>query len=492
MLREGARGRLIAVALFLTALGLYVNTLGVMPTDGDSCELAANALLGRVLHPPGYPLYGSLLRLSALIPLGTAAWKCGLVSALSGALACALLFVVARRLGFGSIEAAGAALLFAGSSQPWIQATRVEVYAFEVCLFLAVVAAYLAWDADEERTSVDLAWWGLLGLAIGHRYNAAVAVPVFVVHAGRRLCRDRRLLALRLATLAAGCCLPLTLFLGLDMQSPIVYGPGPVPLARVLWGGGGYARYLFAFPDGGVPGRCAAVADVLAQQATLVGLLLAVAGWVVALRRLPQGRTWLALGLGGAHLAFVFAYGVSDVATMVLPAWSMLALGWAGLFTATRRDDEAPGLVETSPIQRFVCLVCLALALLWWNTPIQANENSPALYQVMAGFHRQMRGPCHVYAHRTEEQKLFALHYVNEIEGPRKPLVLNTFTFDGWQTNADLAVAAIGAQLAAGERVYVAPLFPAVTTRFTVEPAGPFSRITALRPAAGPGTPPTP
>ena len=58
--------------------------------------------IGRVLgvaHNPGYPLYVLLTYPIALLPIGSLPYRINLFSAVCGALAVALVFLVARRLG---------------------------------------------------------------------------------------------------------------------------------------------------------------------------------------------------------------------------------------------------------------------------------------------------------------------------------------------------------------------------------------------------------
>lgn len=91
----GAFGRsdwLAALLVLLVSFALYGYTL--MPNVGmlDSGELVTAATLFGVPHPPGYPFWSLTgFILTKLMPIGNFAWRINLLSAIFGALSCALL-----------------------------------------------------------------------------------------------------------------------------------------------------------------------------------------------------------------------------------------------------------------------------------------------------------------------------------------------------------------------------------------------------------------
>jgi len=110
---------------------------------GDSPEFTAAARVLGVPHPPGYPHYVAMGRLAEFLPLGNAAFRLNLLSALGTAAASSVFARVAFRLtGLSSVSVLGA-LLMAFSADIWAQSGSAEVYTLHVLgllllLFLAL------------------------------------------------------------------------------------------------------------------------------------------------------------------------------------------------------------------------------------------------------------------------------------------------------------------------------------------------------------------
>jgi len=93
--------------------------------------------IGRVLgvaHNPGYPLYVLLTYPIAILPFGSLPYRINLFSAVCGALAVALVFLVARRLGCGRPASLAASLGLAFGQVFWSQAVIAEVYTLHAAL----------------------------------------------------------------------------------------------------------------------------------------------------------------------------------------------------------------------------------------------------------------------------------------------------------------------------------------------------------------------
>jgi hypothetical protein len=109
----------------------------------DSGELGAAAIDLGVMHPPGAPGLGLLLRAASVIPVGTLGFRMSVACSAFGALAVMGVFAILRRRGADGWVAWGAALwLLAG----WTfvrQARVVEVYAFA-----AVLLVFVLWGFD--------------------------------------------------------------------------------------------------------------------------------------------------------------------------------------------------------------------------------------------------------------------------------------------------------------------------------------------------------
>ena len=90
---------LLAAAVFLACLCLYLPTLNPAFRADDSPETIATSVVLGIQHPPAYPLQTLVGRLSSRMPLGSEAWRLNLMAACLGALACALLGLLAYDIG---------------------------------------------------------------------------------------------------------------------------------------------------------------------------------------------------------------------------------------------------------------------------------------------------------------------------------------------------------------------------------------------------------
>jgi hypothetical protein len=150
--------RLYALLIGLGAFLLYAFTAAPTITEfyDDSLEFQLVAPTFGIAHPTGYPLYTLLggIWSRLLFPFGNWAWRMNLFSALAGAAAVAIVFVLARRLSRGNPWAGiVAAISFAFSPVWWSQTTIAEVYALHG-LFVAAIL-YVATGLDDGRPTSD-------------------------------------------------------------------------------------------------------------------------------------------------------------------------------------------------------------------------------------------------------------------------------------------------------------------------------------------------
>jgi len=142
------------LSLFLGFLALYARTAAPSVLSGDSAEFQFAAPLLGVPHPTTYPLYVLLGKLATLvIPLYDMARRVTLVSAGCAALAVALFFLLARRLGISTPAATIAALALGFAPGLWNAATLPEVYALLMLLLAAL--AWLIAPASDHRPPTD-------------------------------------------------------------------------------------------------------------------------------------------------------------------------------------------------------------------------------------------------------------------------------------------------------------------------------------------------
>lgn len=220
--------------VFVAAFVLYFLTLAPTVTLVDSGELILAAYGLGVAHPPGFPLYLVLAHIASLIPIGTVAVRIHAASALFGALAAAVMTLLAAELlwarrgskkgaaddgdGQRSIAAIApavfAGLLLAFSRTLWAYSTVAEVYTLNTLLIVTILWLMFAWRRGLERG--DRSYRSLyvaalvFGLAMGvHHVTVAFFLPSLAVLAyaayGRKFFLSKQFLfAAAIAALGLG------------------------------------------------------------------------------------------------------------------------------------------------------------------------------------------------------------------------------------------------------------------------------------------------
>lgn len=138
---------LLAAGCFLLSLALYLQALApsVATLFDDSLEFPLASYRLAIIHPTGYPLYTLLGKLFTLVSWGNAAWAVNLLSAVAGALAVALVYLVARELAARRLPALLGAVALAVSPVFWSQAVVAEVYTLHSVFVAALLWLVLRW-----------------------------------------------------------------------------------------------------------------------------------------------------------------------------------------------------------------------------------------------------------------------------------------------------------------------------------------------------------
>ena len=239
--RPGAHGgtareaRVLFVAAALPSFALYVLTLAPTVTAEDSGELITSAHTLGVAHPPGYPLWCILGKVSTLLPFGSIAWRVNLLSAVLGALSVGLLAVLAFGLTRGFGVSLASALAFAVSRDFWGQAVIAEVYTLNVLAILLMLWLVLSYDEDRQTGRLYLAAV-IAGLGLSNHSTMGPLIPLFF---GWVLVREPRLLLrpVLLLNLAASFLLGLSIVLYLPIRSavdPVMDWGNPETLSATL------------------------------------------------------------------------------------------------------------------------------------------------------------------------------------------------------------------------------------------------------------------
>jgi hypothetical protein len=339
----------------VVSFALYARTLPPGLTwannGADGGDLLAAALTGGVPHPTGYPTYQILLRLAIALIGGEPARAGAWFSALSGALAVALLADLAQRMlrradgqdwPRPAIPALIGALAWGASPSLWGQATIVEVYALNA--LTCVLLVWLAWRWSEALAAGARPWpwlfsFGLvLGLGLGNHLTVILGLPGIAFWYWSKA-RGRAGAFRELASAAGGLIAGLAVYVYLPLAarntSPVNWG-NPVNLANLAWVATGrlYSGLAFGLGPVQLPGRLLAWATRTVGDFFPWGLLLALAGLARLQRRLRDW--WLTtVLLWLAFTAYAIGYNTTDSVVYLIPAFAVMALWLSeGLDTA--------------------------------------------------------------------------------------------------------------------------------------------------------------
>ncbi len=356
---------LILVILCLFTSSVYYFSLAPTITwqhqGADSGDLATAVAVGGVPHPSGYPTYLLLAELFGALPLGgDVAHRLNLMSAVSAALAVALLYLAAIQtlsrhfrenfqsvgvegsqepisFDFAEVSAMVAALTFAFSPLFWSQAVIAEVYALN-----ALLVALLLWLALQVRAGAVgcLGWLCLaMGLALGNHLAMILVLPLILAlvwPAYRQQSRGRRLglILLLLAGLSVYGIIPWRA----ASQPPINWG-GADHWQGLYWlvTGEAYHGYVLSLPGEYVRPRLLALVQIIVQDLAWWGLPVAFWGWRLMLRhdRMLAAGSLLTVGLIGVYTV---SYSTADSYLYLLPALMLMCLWLAwGVLDLLRR-----------------------------------------------------------------------------------------------------------------------------------------------------------
>ena len=322
---------LVAALLFCVYAATAPRT--VMMED-DGLFILSSYFMG-VAHPPGYPLHSLLGKLFTLLPVGTVAYRVHLLSALFGALSCALLWLCARALLEGRLAAWLAALALGLSPAFWSQSIIAEVYTLNTFFFFA-----LLWLALRGGSLALMAF--LFGLSLANHWPLMLlGAPALAAALWPRRLELLRRLPLLVALLAVGL-LPYAWMVMHSRTELMISFAGPLDSLREAWffiSRSGYAevdasatatmldRVLFLRYFG---------AELLLQFA-LLGTLLAGLGFWAQWRLWPR-HVALALSLAfvmpSVVLIFLLGFDYDAFRKHIFHVYPLPAYGVAALWLA--------------------------------------------------------------------------------------------------------------------------------------------------------------
>lgn len=172
---------LIASALFLFGLILYVVTLAPSVLWGDSGEFQVISAAGGLAHASGYPIYLIIGKLFTFLPFGSIAYRVNLLSAVSGASAGAGIYFLSKALGSRRVFAAIAAVAFLINPLIWWQSVIAEVYMTTAAFFVGFLLCAVMWRRERSPRWL-LAGAVLGGLCFGLHHTVVLTLPAVLLY----------------------------------------------------------------------------------------------------------------------------------------------------------------------------------------------------------------------------------------------------------------------------------------------------------------------
>jgi len=203
-LRLKVREELPGLLVVACVSTVYLALVPPFVLGGDNGEFAALAHAQGIAHPPGYPLYVSLLRLLRWLPAATPVQAAGYATALMAGAQMLLCYLACRCWRISAWAAAIAVAFYAGSPLAVQHLTHAEVFALNGAIVAMILA--LCSPSFWLPASWNLVGLGLLcGLGLAHHHSFVLLAPLIVVgviNACSRLDRGRFWPALTAAMVA--------------------------------------------------------------------------------------------------------------------------------------------------------------------------------------------------------------------------------------------------------------------------------------------------
>ena len=316
---------------------------------------AAPPVLG-LTHPTGFPTFNLLGWLwTTVLPLGTAAFEMNLLTAVTGALAVGMVYLIARQLAAGRLLAAGVALGCGLMVVWWRTAARADPHPLHVLLALVVVSLLLAWNRGRRPRMLAAAAL-VFGLGIGNHMLMAMLAPgvgLYVLTARPSVFREPRTIGAAVLGLLAGLAVYLYVPLRAAANPPIRYDYNPTTmddLVRYVLGRDFAGQMAFFGADGpGVAWReLGTFWQHLGEGFTVPIAMLYVALAAVGFGSLLVDRSWRTAWLlgstGGLTLYARLTYQNGDLERYSLYPVAVLGiLAAVGAERLWRRLTRVPG-----------------------------------------------------------------------------------------------------------------------------------------------------
>ncbi len=191
----------------LLALLLYLLTAAHDLITGDTPEYLVAAKTLGVVHAPGYPLVTFLGYLFSWLPIGTVAFRIGLLAVVCSTATVAIVYTTVWRLTHLRVPAAAAALALATTPLFWKWSLQIETFPLNNLLVALTILLLIYWHQDPSRRAFLIAAAFTFGLALSNQETSALLIPAILwllwLHRSR-VVRARRTIGYATLALLAG------------------------------------------------------------------------------------------------------------------------------------------------------------------------------------------------------------------------------------------------------------------------------------------------
>ncbi len=310
---------------------LYLRTLAPdalyyeRPDLLDAVMFQTQAYILGITHPTGYPTYLLLAHLFTYLPFGDPAYQVNLASAVFGAAAVFVLYLVGLRLSGRVVAAAVGALAFGVGGTFWSQAVLAEVYTLNAVFVSLVLLVLFVWrDTREDRYLLLGAF--LMGLSLTHHATSGLLLPaaaLFVLRTDRSKLAEGRLMlkgaGLFLLGLVPYLYLPIR-----GAMEPQIREADPTSVLgffRFVTG----SEFLGSLGSGAVSDRISSFPGYFLDEFSVMLFFVAAVGAVVMSRRDRAGALLLGLLFAG-WTVHALVYNIFDYFLYFIPPYLVLAL----------------------------------------------------------------------------------------------------------------------------------------------------------------------
>jgi hypothetical protein len=495
---HGARAKpdlVIAVVLGGSALAFYVKTIAPTLLMADAAEFQFASYLLGIAHPTGYPLYLMLGWLwSHLFPLGDAAFRINLLSAVFAALATGLLYALILEVLRSTLRGVRTSLVratatigtltMAFSHTFWSQAVKAEVYALNSLFVVVILFLLVRWSRSDFRSRRTLYLAAFFyGLSLTHHRTMILFLPAFALFTWlvdrstlTNLQSLWKLLVLVIVPQILYLYVPLraaaTPYLRielapdrtLELYTNTLRGFGDFVMGQMFRAELGYQAPIAE--------RLAMAAGFLLNQFGIAGLSVGLLGAL----RLGIGRWKVLVLLGVSYLALVafnLFYFIGDIHVLFTPTyiiftiWIALGVGWL-LETAGYLAKRWPRARSAACYGIVALLALIPLSQVWNNYPRVDKSGDYEARQWAEGVLSQSL-PEGAILISNDRNEITPLIYLQFVEGIR-PDVLTMFPLMLPGDEYSNVVRVIDGVIDLERQIYLVKPMPGLEIKYQTEP----------------------